>query len=480
MADTTLLDRLARHRALGPAPASEREWLAGHGVLRTIPRGKVFLPKGGPATDLHVYLSGRLVIRVDRGAGSHKIIEWRGGDVGGVLPYSRGASPPYDAVAEEQLEVLLVDRRWFPDLIRDCPAITAILVHSMLDRARQFTSSDLRDDKLLSLGRLAAGLAHELNNPASAAVRGAKMLAESQAAAEDAARRLGAARLSPAQLAAIDAVREPCRAPGPTLSALDRADREDAIAAWLAAHGVSEWCAAPLSETGLALDALDRLAAEVGGDALDCALRWIAAGCTLRSVASTIETSASRIHELVDAVRGFTYMDRAPTAEAVDIRGGLADTLTMLAAKTREKSVVVAIDLPRDLPPVHGVGAELNQVWMNLVDNALDAVAVGGHVEITAAAERDRVVVRVVDDGPGIPEGIRDSIFEPFFTTKGVGEGSGLGLDIVRRLLQRNEGEVEVESRPGRTQFLVRLPMAAKPQGDALPLPDDPRRARTD
>jgi signal transduction histidine kinase len=112
---------------------------------------------------------------------------------------------------------------------------------------------------------------------------------------------------------------------------------------------------------------------------------------------------------------------------------------------------------------------------MNLVDNALDAVAVGGHVEITAAAERDRVVVRVVDDGPGIPEGIRDSIFEPFFTTKGVGEGSGLGLDIVRRLLQRNEGEVEVESRPGRTQFLVRLPMAAKPQGDALPLPDDPR-----
>jgi signal transduction histidine kinase len=467
MADATLLDRLARHRALGPAPASEREWLAGHGVLRSIPSGEVLLAKGTQVTDLHVYLSGSLVIRVDRGAGSHKIIEWRGGDVGGVLPYSRGASPPNDAVAEEQLDVLLVDRRWFPDLIRDCPAITAILVHSMLDRARQFTSSDLRDDKLLSLGRLAAGLAHELNNPASAAVRGAKLLAESQAAAEDAARRLGALRLSAAHLAAIEAVREQCRAPGPTLSALERADREDAIAAWLAAHGVSERCAAPLADTGLALDALDRLAAETSGDALDVALRSIAAGCTLRSLASGIETSASRIHELVKAVRGFTYLDRAPTAEAVDIRSGLADTLTMLGAKSRGKSVVVAVDLPPDLPAVHGVGAELNQVWMNLVDNALDAVAVGGHVEIRAGVERGRVMVRVIDDGPGIPEAIRDHIFEPFFTTKGVGEGSGLGLDIVRRLLQRHEAEVEVESRPGRTEFRVRLPLEAKPRDDS-------------
>ena len=467
MADATLLERLARHCALGPAPASEREWLAEHGVLRTLAAGEVVIPKATRVTDLHVYLSGHLVIRVDRGAGSHKIIEWRGGDVGGVLPYSRGASPPNDAVAEEELDVLLVDRKWFPELIRECPSITAILVHSMLDRARQFTSSDLRDEKLLSLGRLAAGLAHELNNPASAAVRGAKTLAESQATAEDAARRLGAAGLSDAQLAVIDAVREQCRAPGPTLSPLERADREDAIAVWLAAHGASERCAEALAETGLALDALDRLAAEIRGDAFDAALRWIAAGCAVRTLTSAIETSASRIHELVNAVKGFTYMDHAPTAEAVDIRRGLADTLTMLAAKTRGKSVAVTMDLPADLPPVHGVGAELNQVWMNLVDNALDAVGVGGHVEVTAGAELGRVVVRVVDDGPGIPEAIRDRIFEPFFTTKGVGEGSGLGLDIVRRLLQRHEGEVEVESRPGRTEFRVRLPVAAGPRGDA-------------
>ena len=159
-------------------------------------------------------------------------------------------------------------------------------------------------------------------------------------------------------------------------------------------------------------------------------------------------------------------MDHAPTAEAVDIRRGLADTLTMLAAKTRGKSIAVTMDFPPDLPPVHGVGAELNQVWMNLVDNALDAVTVGGHVEITAGEERGRLVVRLVDDGPGVPEAIRDRIFEPFFTTKGVGEGSGLGLDIVRRLLQRNEGEVEVDSRPGRTEFRVRLPVAAGPRSD--------------
>jgi signal transduction histidine kinase len=435
-------------------------WLAEHGVMKVLAVGDVMTRKGEQATTLLVVLSGHLVIRVDRGAGAHKIFEWRAGDVGGAMPYSRGASPPNDVVAEEPTEVLTVAREHFPELIRECPVVTAILVHAMVDRARQFKSSDLRDEKLLSLGKLAAGLAHELNNPAAAAVRSAKMLTEGIAAAEAAARRLGAARLTDAQRAAIDAVQEVCLRPDARVSysAIARADREDTFTDWLDGHGASTRCAAPLAETGLTLDQLEALAASIGRDALDAALQWIAAGCLVRTLASDIETSASRISDLVGAVKGFTFMDHAPTPEPVDIRRGITDTFTMLEAKIRGKSVAVSVDLAADLPRTYAVGAELNQVWMNLIDNAVDAVAPGGHIEVTASRAPGRVVVRIVDDGPGIPDSIQRRIFDPFFTTKSVGMGAGLGLDIVRRLVQKHDGEIEVESRPGRTEFRVSLP----------------------
>jgi signal transduction histidine kinase len=239
-----------------------------------------------------------------------------------------------------------------------------------------------------------------------------------------------------------------------------RADDEDAISDWLADHGASEDLAAALSVAGLTPAALDTLAATLSGDALDASLRWIASGCLARTLASEIETAASRIYDLVNSVKGFTYMDHALAPEPVDIRRGLHDTLMMLGGKTRQRAAVVSVQLPADLPRAHAVGAELNQVWMNLIDNALDAVAIGGHVTVAASREMDRVVVRVVDDGKGIPPEIMGRIFDPFFTTKGVGEGTGLGLDIVRRILRRHEGEIDVDSRPGHTEFRVMLPMA--------------------
>ena len=455
--------RLAAHRSLGSAAAAEHAWLIAHGASHTYAVGDIVTPKGQQAQTLMVVFTGHLVIRADRGAGSHKIFEWRPGDVGGTMPYSRRAVPPADVIAEEAADVLLIAKEWLPEMIRECPTVTATLVHVMLDRARQFTSSDLRDEKLISLGKLAAGLAHELNNPASAVVRSAKVLLESTAAAEMAARRLGAARLSSAQLASIDRLRGKCAPPRPSVasSAMVRADREDEIAAWLADHGANEASAGPLAETSVTTTALDDMAESVGPEALDAALQWIAAGCAVRALSTEIEHAAGRIHDLVSAVKGFSYMDHAPTPEPVDILGGIADTFMMLAGKVRAKSAEVVVDLPDDLPKVHAVGAELNQVWMNLIDNALDAVAPGGHVTVTAARELECVVVRVIDDGPGIPAELQPRIFDPFFTTKGVGKGTGLGLDVVRRLLQRHEGEVAVESHPGRTEFQVRLPVSS-------------------
>ncbi|MBL0171342.1 MAG: hypothetical protein IPP90_11520 [Gemmatimonadaceae bacterium] len=457
-----LMTRLAQHRALGAAPASEHAWLIAHATIRRLAVGEAFLKRGVGAQSLNVVLTGHLAIRVDRGAGSHKIIEWGAGDVSGLLPFSRGTNPPGDVVAEEATEQLEVAREHFPEMIRECPAMTAVMVHAMLDRARQFTSSDLRDEKLVSLGKLAAGLAHELNNPASAVVRGAKLLTESLDASETAARQLGAARLSNEQLATIDEIRAMCLRSAPTAmrSTMGRSDREDEFADWLADHDADERCASVLAETGVTIDAIDTLAATVDPGVLNAALKWMAAGCSVRTLAGDIEAAATRIHDLVGSVKGFTYMDHAPTPEPVDIRQGIADTLIMLGAKTRTKNAQIALSLPDDLPRAYAVGAELNQVWMNLIENALDAVAASGHVAVTAERDLDWVVVRVVDDGPGIPADIVGRIFDPFFTTKGVGKGTGLGLDIVRRLLKKQEGEIAVDSAPGRTVFQVRLPRA--------------------
>jgi len=458
--DPSILQRLREHATLGKAPLRELEWLAAHGKLRQYRAGEVVVKQGESGIEsLMVMLSGHLVFYVNRGRGRQKVMEWRGGEVTGRLPYSRLTVAIGDGVMDEDAEMWEVERQHFPEMIRECPEVTAIMVHLMLDRARAFAQSDVRDEKLVALGKLAAGLAHELNNPASAMVRSAKALNESLSQAESAARALGGLGLPPDQMAAVEAARVAClAAPVRTWSPLERADREDAIAGWIQAHGGDPALGAQLVDTGVSLEVLDRLAGVVSGRALDVALKWIASGCVTSGLAMEIERGAARVFEIVSAVKGFTQMDRAMVAQPVDVGKGLSDAMIVLRSKAKGRSVSLKAELAPDLPPVQGMGAELNQIWANLIDNALDAVAEGGHVEVAARREGGQVVVEVTDDGPGIPADVRERIFDPFFSTKDVGKGVGLGLDIVRRSLERHDGEIEVESRPGRTVFRVRLP----------------------
>ncbi|MFL6301983.1 MAG: ATP-binding protein [Candidatus Sulfotelmatobacter sp.] len=462
MKTTDLVDRLTEHKALGAAPREELAWLASHGVVRELQPGNVLTAKGSMVEGLFVVLSGHLAMFVDRGAGLHKIMEWRQGDITGMLPYSRLVGPPGDSVAQEATTILSVHRDHLRELTRECYEITSILVHIMIDRVRGFTSSDLHDEKMVSLGKLSAGLAHELNNPASAIERGAALLDERLADSERAASALGASKLTGDQLAAVEAVRECClatRVRG-VRSPIEQAEHEEAIADWLVDHGLDVAIAETLADTGLTFQALDRLAATVDGPALNVVLRWGAAGCSVRSLASEIQEAATRISGLVAAIKGFTHMDQARVAEPVDLIQSLSNTVAVLRAKARAKSAAVVIDVAPGLPRVCGFGGELNQIWANLIDNALDAVPHAGRVEVLASNENRRVVVRVVDNGPGIPAKIREHIFDPFFTTKPVGQGTGLGLDIVRRLIRHNDGEIAVESQPGRTEFRVTLPVA--------------------
>jgi len=459
-----LLARLAEHRTVGKAPRAELEWLLSHAAYERVEPGTLVARKGQPVEALYLVLTGYVAHFMEQGGTTRKVMEWRDGDATGQLPYSRMTAAPGNSIVQEPSELLCVPCEHLPALPVECPHVTAALVHAMVDRARAFKVSDLQVEKMASLGKLAAGLAHELNNPASAAARSAQLLALALVESEEASRAYGAAGLDSRALALVERVRSVCGSRPATrvLSPLERADREEALSDWLLDHEADDALAASLAETDVTVALLDELAAVASGEQLQVALRWVAAGCTVRGLARDIERAAARVHELVTAVKGFTYMDRASSPEPVDLAKGLGDTLAVMAAKARTKSASLTVDLPPDLPRVLGFGGELNQVWANLVDNALDAIADGGRVTVAARAEGPKVVVRVTDDGPGIPADVRSRIFDPFFTTKDEPGRVGLGLSVAHRIIEAHHGRIRLESAEGQgTTVTVILPVAS-------------------
>lgn len=460
MAPDDLIDLLASLPLLASVPRADLEWLAARGEVRAYGSGTMLRERGASVDEMLILLAGRLAVYAAKGVGLHRVFEARVGEVVGVVPYSRQQTAPGNLVVEDDTIAFTLHRTHFPDLIRDCPETTTALVHQMLDRAREYRTIQLNDDRIESLSRLASGLAHELNNPAAAAARSAHSLAGLVDEAEQASRALAAARLSDAQLEAVDAVRARCVGPSKPRSALETADREDDISEWLVRHGIDSVSADALAESDVSLPELDRLAIVIPPDSLRIAIQWIAIGNAARDAALQIKLATQRIHELVSAVKGFTFMDRGGIPEEVDVERGLADTLAMLESKSRAKAVDVRLETDDDLPRIYGFGSEINQVWQKLIDNAIDAVGTNGKVIITATSRGNGVVVKVMDDGPGIPDEHRARVFDPFFTTKPVGSGTGLGLYFARRIVHLHQGDIDLKTQPGRTVFRVRLPIA--------------------
>jgi signal transduction histidine kinase len=460
--DPTIADRLRAHRTLADAPQAELDWLIERGTLGRWLPGDVVVTKGSPINELFFVLEGRLSALAGVGGAQRKVMDWRAGDATGMYPYSRITVSSTESSVDEPSEVLSIDRADVNEMPVACPHVTAALVHLMIDRARTFKANDLEGEKVASLGRVAAGLAHELNNPASAATRGAKLLEDAIAEIEDAARALGAVHVTDSERAAVERVRAICveKSNAPDLSPLEHADREDTIAEWLASHDIDERGASTLAGTAVTIEMLDELAAALSRGTLRAAVHFVVAGCHVRSLARDVERASSRVHDLVSSVKRVAYMDRAISPEAVDLRQGLSDTSAILAHKARAKSAALTVDAPENLARAFGIGGELSQVWMNLIDNALDAVGNGGRVSVVARREGPSVIVRVIDDGPGIPDDIKRRIFDPFFTTKPVGQGVGMGLDIARRLVESNNGRLDFESTVGKTEFRVALPIA--------------------
>ncbi len=455
-----IMDRIAVLPIFATATRAELEWIAARSEIRSFAVGTTIFEAGSIVSEMYVLLTGHAGIYSVAPGGERRLLDLRTGHVLGAIPYSRLSEAPASVVAEEDVQALVMARTQFPDLVRECPNVTESLVHYMLDRVRLYHGARLNEDRLQSLGRLASGLAHELNNPASAATRHALSLAELLDSGEAAARVLAAAHLDAAQLEAVDAIRRKCANASRSSSALAAADREDDIADWLKRHNIDRHLAEPLASCEVDAAALDQLASAIPEASLGATLAWVASGIASRALVRELGTATGRIHDLVASVKGFTFMDRDSVSIDVDIARGLADTMAVLQNKARAKSVEMRLEVAGDLPCVHGYGSEINQVWEKLIENAIDAAPNQGSVTIIATSRGDSVVVRVMDDGTGIPAEHRARIFDPFFTTKGVGQGTGLGLDLARRVVHAHHGDIDFTSQPGRTVFRVRLPVS--------------------
>jgi signal transduction histidine kinase len=337
------------------------------------------------------------------------------------------------------------------------------IVEGIYRTLRGYESMARQRESLAALGTLAAGLAHELNNPAAAATRAVDALGAAHAGMLSSLQQLAAVPITADQFARIDALRSELGPCAPGSGSLDLADREDELADWLADRGVArEWVLAPaLAGAGADVDWCERVSDAIGEAPLQWALEWVASTLSATGLLEEVKESTRRISELIGAVKSYSQLDRA-AMQVTELTEGLESTLVMLAHRT-PKGVTVVRDYGPDVPAIQALAAELNQVWTNLITNALDAMDGQGTLRVSTRLARDAVVVEVGDTGPGMPPEVAEHVFDPFFTTKGVGQGTGLGLDISRRIVERHRGDITVSTRPGETVFRVRLPTGTAP-----------------
>lgn len=444
-------------------PEEQLHWLAERADYLCLRKGEYLFRQGDPVDKMAVVLQGHLMIKQQQNGNPKVINELKSGDVSGALPYSRATSAIAQSEAQEDSQLLILPKKYFPEMIRQHYELTEALVHTMTSRVRLFTESRQQSEKMAALGKLSAGLAHELNNPASAVVRSSSALKQQLLDLPSSLRDVLASQADGQAIEAIQQLLVEKQSDGKTssLSLLEKSSREDELANWLKEQDVSNpyKIAETLAEFQLQKEDLRKIVARFKPAQLPAALSWISRVLSIKSLAEDIHESSHRISELVQAVKSYSHMDRSPEREEVDLRQGIQNTLTILNFKIKEKQIAVNIKAPDELPKACVYAGELNQLWTNLIDNAIDAVEEGGKIDISFSVHENEVMVCVRDNGQGIPEEEKQKIFDPYYTTKDSGDGSGLGLDIVQRIVEHHEGRVELSSEPGNTEFRIYIPL---------------------
>lgn len=438
------------------------QWLAAHFSNERFAPGAMMVEAGTPATYMVAIFEGEMQARRNEMGQEGAIYMAPAGRVTGKLPFSRMREFPSNVRAVGPTRIGRLQEDCFAEMLAVIPSMGERLVGVLSDRIRETAKVDQNREKLAALGKLSAGLAHELNNPASAAQRAASNLREALKTLAISNRDLAACPMTEEQRARLaefeDAAASQMDAK-PVLDSLAMSDRQEQLIEWFERHRIHNgWEIAPaLAESGFDTECLDEVLSLAGEKIAGSALKRVAATFDVEHLLREIESSTNRMTVLVKAVKEYSYMDRMQEQE-IDIHRGLDTTLTILG-HCLKNGINVTREYDKSLPKIIANGGELNQIWTNLIDNSICAMKGKGELKIRTARENDVALVEITDNGPGIPAEIQSRIFEPFFTTKGVGEGTGLGLDLTYRIVGRHHGDIRFTSKPGETRFQIRLPL---------------------
>ncbi|MCH2197192.1 MAG: ATP-binding protein [Flavobacteriales bacterium] len=458
------LDDLRKFKEFDEVPDDQLNWLIEVGEVIELEPNELIFRRGEASDHMTLIMFGKIDVYGYPNESKKYFGSFEANSITGLLPYSRLTHASGDGIAAKPSRIFQVHRDQLKAMIENHYELTASLVHFMTSRVREFSQSRMQNEKLMALGKISAGLAHELNNPASAIVRSSQALKSHLKQVPEGFKQVMEIDITPEITDEVSKLlfTKVDTKPEERLSLRDRNRLEDEIADWLEDHGVEDGfeSAENFVEYRFTIDDFEEVAEVVKEKDLPAVINWMYQNLTTDRMVDEIEQASERIASIIKSVKSYSYMDRDQDLQPVDVSEGIESTVTMLNHKIKKGRHEIEIDLGDNVPKVKGLPGELNQVWTNIIDNAIDAMKdKPGHVRIVSFQTEGMLSICIEDNGPGIPDDVKTRIFEPFFTTKAIGEGTGLGLDVVMRIIKKHNGEIVVNSQPGRTRFEVRLPI---------------------